>query len=58
MLSASHASFALARDQTHNTNITSQEATELALVYAYPLLAFKQAYLTETPLLGINRATT
>jgi hypothetical protein len=54
MLSASHASFALARDQTHNTNITSQEATELALVYAYPLLAFKQAYLTETPLLGIN----
>ena len=45
----------MARDQScNNLNVTSQAATELALIYAYPLLAFKQAYLTETPLLGIN----
>jgi hypothetical protein len=54
MLGASATSFALSRDQARNDTVTSQEATELALIYAYPLLAFKQAYLTETPLLGIN----
>jgi hypothetical protein len=54
ILGASATSFALSRDPAHNDTVTSQEATELALIYAYPLLAFKQAYLTETPLLGIN----
>lgn len=45
-------SSALARDKSHN--ITSQEATDLALEYAYPLLAFKTAYLTLSPLIGVN----
>jgi hypothetical protein len=52
VLSGLPVGFALAGNQSHN--ITSQEATQLALTYAYPLLAFKQAFLTETPLLGIN----
>jgi hypothetical protein len=52
VLSALPVGSAFAGNQSHN--ITSQEATELALTFAYPLLAFKRAYLTETPLLGIN----
>jgi hypothetical protein len=55
ILSALPTSFALARDQSHcSHNITSQEATELALTYAYPLLAFKKAYLSLAPLIGVN----
>lgn len=54
MLSASLARFALAQDQSHNDSLTSQDATELALTYAYPLLAFKKLYVTETPLIGVN----
>jgi hypothetical protein len=52
MLGVLPVSFALVRDQSHN--ITSQEATELALTYAYPLLAFETAYVSLSPLIGVN----
>lgn len=37
------------------SNLTAQEAAELALVYAYPLLAYKKTYLALSPRLPINK---
>lgn len=39
----------------HPQNITAQSATELALVYAYPLLAYQKAFTSLSPRIGINR---
>lgn len=39
--------------QDQNT-MTAQSATELALIYAYPLLAYQKAFSSLSPLIGVN----
>lgn len=39
--------------QDQNT-MTAQSATELALIYAYPLLAYQKASSSLSPLIGVN----
>lgn len=36
------------------SNLTAESAAELALIYAYPLLAYRSDYLSLTPRIGVN----
>ncbi|TLD09748.1 hypothetical protein E2P81_ATG10346 [Venturia nashicola] len=38
----------------NGNNLTAQEATEQALLYAYPLLAFQKEYTSLAPRIGVN----